>query len=96
MDVDPVKAPKQNAENPNRIYKNAIRGILLNKTKTDKKVRKSIFDRIEWDHDLFRSMVSTEPGSMIYVRNLPNDITNDELKAYFELVDPVVSIKVCL
>ncbi|XP_953195.1 uncharacterized protein TA08960 [Theileria annulata] len=33
-----------------------------------------------WRHDKFESLVSYTPGSMIYVRNLPQSVTSDELK----------------
>ncbi|UKK02768.2 hypothetical protein MACK_002865 [Theileria orientalis] len=57
-----------------------------------KRERGSIYSR--WKHDKYESLLSHKPGSMIFVRNLPNDVTPEYLKLYFNSSGTVCSIKI--
>nr|PVC51306.1 hypothetical protein MACL_00001635 [Theileria orientalis] len=57
-----------------------------------KRERDTIYSR--WKHDKYDSLLSHKPGSMIFVRNLPNDVTPEYLKLYFNSSGTVCSIKI--
>lgn len=50
-------------------------------------------DNEEWQHDLYEGHVASNPGSEIFVRNLPSSVTANQLQSLFGKVGVVVAVK---